>query len=69
MGIVMEISTDALQRIAALALELVVRTEPAQGADHGGDLALEYASRLRFDESAGGIVVFGMEQMRGLLPR
>ena len=69
MGVVVEVPADALQRVAALALELAVRTEPAQGVDHGGDLAVEYASRLRFDEGTGGVAGFGMEQVRGLLPR
>ena len=69
MGVLVEVPADALQRIAALALEFVVRTEPAQGVDYGGDLAMEYASRPIFDEGAGGIAAVGMEQMRGLLPR
>ena len=69
MGVVVEISTDAVQRVLAFALELVVRTEPAQGADHGGDLAVKHASHLFFDEGAGGVAAVGMEQVRALLPR
>jgi hypothetical protein len=66
LGIVVEVAADALQRLAAFALELVVRTEPAQGVDHGGDLTVEEAARLPFDEVAGGITPIGMEQVRGL---
>ena len=66
MGIVVEVPADALQRIAALTLERVVRAEPAQGVDHGGDLAVEHASCLLFDEGAGGFAAVGMEQERAL---
>ena len=44
----------------------MVGTEPAQGVDHGGDLAMEHASGLGFDDGAGGVAVVGMEQRRGL---
>jgi len=60
-----EVSADALERLAAFALEVVVRREPAEGVDHGGDLTAEDAARLRFDEGAGGITPVGMEQVRG----
>ena len=43
-----------------------MRAEPVQGADHRGDLAVEYTARLRFDEGAGGVTALGMEQVRGL---
>jgi len=43
MGVVAEVPANALQCIAALALELVARGEPAQGVDHGADLAVEDA--------------------------
>jgi hypothetical protein len=50
-----EVAADALQRLAEFVQELVVRREPAQGVDHGGDLPVEDAARLLFDESAGGL--------------
>ncbi len=57
---------DALERLAVLALEIAVRAEPVQGVDHGGDLAVEHALRLCFDEGAGGVAAVGMEQECGL---
>ena len=69
MSIVVEVSANALQCLVGLALELVVRAEPAQGADRGGDLAMEDASGLCLDEVAGGVAGVGVKQMRGFLPR
>ena len=33
--------------------------------DHGGDLTVEDAARLPFDEGTGGVAAFGVEQVRG----
>jgi len=69
MGIVAEVPADALQGFQALAPEPVVRAEPAQGVDHGGDFTVEQASRLGFDKGASSLAAVGVKQMCGFLPR